>query len=286
MPNTIDASFITQYDTDLHMAYQQYGSKLHDFVRVKNGVKGSTVTFQKYGTGTAVSKTRNGDITPMNPAHTTAIATLTDWYAGEYVDKLDEYKNNIDERKAILMTGAGALGRKCDDLIIAAANTTTNLIDRSTLVFSLDTLMAGIENLLGNEVFDGPEGQVTVVLGLNQWTKLLTLKEFASSDYRRAAGMFGDQKVNGVKQFLGMNFVMSNRLAKAGNPATGTTASTETTDCLIFDKKAIGLGEAKGTETDIDWVGPKAAHWVNSMLSAGACLIDPIGVGKLRLKNI
>lgn len=281
MATSIDQSFITQFDSDLHMAYQQFGSKLHDFVRVKTGVKGASVTFQKYGNGTAVSKTRHGDIAPMNPIHSTAVATLTDWYAGDYVDKLDEYKFNVDERKAILMTGAAALGRKVDDLIITAANTTTNLIDQSANVFTLDSLMAGISNLLGNEVFDGPENQVTVVLGVSQWTKLLTLKEFASSDYRRQAGMFGDQKLSGVKQFLGMNFILSTRLS----PATIATVAGAGTDCLIFDKKAIGLGEAKGTETDIDWVGPKASHFVNSMLSAGVCLIDPIGVGKLRLKN-
>lgn len=281
MATSIDQSFINQYDSDLHMAYQQYGSKLHDFVRVKTGVKGSTLTFQKFGTGTAVSKTRHGDITPMNPVHTTAVATMTDWYAGDYVDKLDEYKNNIDERKAILMTGASALGRRVDDLIIAAANSTTNLIDQSANVFTLDSLMAGISNLLGSEVFDGPENQVSVVLGVSQWTKLLTLREFASSDFRRQSGMFGDQKLNGVKQFLGMNFILSTRLT----PATIATVPNAGTDCLIFDKRAIGLAEGKSTETDIDWVGPKASHWVNSMMSAGAVLIDNVGVGKLRLKN-
>lgn len=280
MPNSIDQAFTKQYDTDVHMAYQQYGSKLREFVRLKTGARGSTLTFQKFGTGVAVSKTRNGDVTPMNPAHTVAAATMEDWYAGDYVDKLDEYKVNVDERKAILMTGASALGRKTDSLIVAAANTTTNLVDQSASVLTLDSLMLGIENLLGAEVFDGPDASVSVVLGIKQWTKLLTLKEFASSDYRRDKGMFGDMKVNGVKQFLGMNFILYNSLNKAGVGATATT------DCLIFDKRAIGLAEAKGTETDIDWVGPKVAHWVNSMMSSGAVLIDSVGVGKLRLKDI
>ena len=101
MSTSIDQAFIEQYDADVHIAYQQYGSKLRDFVRKKPGVSGASVTFQKYGKGNASNKTRHGSVTPMNASHSTAKATLSDWYAGDYVDKLDEYKINIDEKKAI-----------------------------------------------------------------------------------------------------------------------------------------------------------------------------------------
>jgi hypothetical protein len=68
----------------------------------------------------------------MNQTHTAHEATLADFYAGDWVDKLDEAKINIDERDAIATSGAFALGRKVDsqiDTLLAAADTdnvTTN----------------------------------------------------------------------------------------------------------------------------------------------------------------
>lgn len=274
MSTTIDQAFINQYDADLHLAYQQFGSKLRDFVRVKQGVSGQKVYFQKYGKGSASQKTRHGDITPMNATHTNVSVTLEDWYAGDYVDRLDEYKINIDERKAILSTAAGALGRKVDEQLITAAYTTTNIIDQSANLFTLDVLLAGVEALLGNDVFEGPEGMVTVVLKTKQWLALHKIDEFKSADFRKQAGQM-DMAISGVKRFMGMNFVHSNLL----------TTATGVSDCLIFDKRSLGLGEAKGVETDIDWVGPKASHFVNSMMSSGAVLIDINGCGKLKVKD-
>jgi hypothetical protein len=53
----------------------------------------------------------------MNLDHQPVTCTLADYYAGDYVDKLDELKTNIDERGVIAQSGANALGRKSDDLI-------------------------------------------------------------------------------------------------------------------------------------------------------------------------
>jgi len=96
MANTIDQAFITQFESDVHLAYQRMGSKLRNTVRQVNGVTGSTVKFQKIGKGAANTKSRNGDVTGMEVAHTNVTATLTDHYAPEYIDKLDELKTNID----------------------------------------------------------------------------------------------------------------------------------------------------------------------------------------------
>src|SRR3546814_8774167 len=44
---------------------------------------------------------------------------LADYYAGDWVDRLDELKTNIDERMVVANAGAYALGRKTDELVIA-----------------------------------------------------------------------------------------------------------------------------------------------------------------------
>ncbi len=131
MANTIDQAFIKQFETEVHMAYQRMGSKLRNTIRSTN-VTGSTARFQKIGTGAASTKTRNGDVTTMELAHTNVEATMADYYAAEYIDKLDELKININERQAVAQSAAAALGRQTDALIVAAMDAGANAtqIDR------------------------------------------------------------------------------------------------------------------------------------------------------------
>ena len=65
MANTIDTAFIKQFESEVHLAYQRMGSKLMNTVRNVSNVAGSVVRFQKIGTGTASTKSRNGMVTPM-----------------------------------------------------------------------------------------------------------------------------------------------------------------------------------------------------------------------------
>ena len=88
MANTIDTAFIKQFETEVHMAYQRMGSKLRGTVRTAGNVRGSVVRFQKIGVGIANTKSRNGNVTPMELAHTNVEATMADFYAPEYIDKL------------------------------------------------------------------------------------------------------------------------------------------------------------------------------------------------------
>ena len=95
MATSITNSFITQYERDVHDVFQREGSVLKPTVRFKSDVVGSVATFQKIGTGTATTKARHGTITPMNQTHTAISTTLADFYAGDWVDKLDEAKINL-----------------------------------------------------------------------------------------------------------------------------------------------------------------------------------------------
>ena len=67
--STISTSFIEEFESGVHMAYQRMGSKLRNTIRNRNGVKNKT-TFQKIGKGFATTKARHGNVAPMNLAHT------------------------------------------------------------------------------------------------------------------------------------------------------------------------------------------------------------------------
>ena len=116
MASTINNAFITQFEAEVHMAYQRMGSKLKNLVRTVNNVNGSSVKFQKVAKGTANTKARHAEVVAMDLAHSNVSATLTDYYAADYVDKLDELKVNIDERQVIAQSAAYALGRKTDEV--------------------------------------------------------------------------------------------------------------------------------------------------------------------------
>ena len=56
MSTQVSEAFVKQFEADVHLAYQQSGSKLKNTVRYKNNVKGSSTVFQKVGKGSASGK--------------------------------------------------------------------------------------------------------------------------------------------------------------------------------------------------------------------------------------
>lgn len=268
----VSATFVTQYEAEVHVAYQQGGSLLRNTVRVKTGVIGKADVFGKIGKGEATRKGRHDDVDPMDVEHGQVSAQLEDWYAPAYVDKLDELKIRHDERKAMIQTGAYAVGRKVDSLIIGAATTavpSANVVGAGTAVLSLDNCLEAFARLNECEVPD--DGQRYAVVGPRQWNQLLKIDQFAKSSYvgTEYAWMQGRE----AKRWLGIIWMMHNGLGRTGE---GAAAATK---CLMYHKTALGLAEGGGGVTsEINYVAQKVAYLCNNMISAGAVAIDPDGL--------
>ena len=101
MSTSVAQAFVKQFEREVHESYQRMGSKLRNTVRSKNNVQGASTAFQKVGKGTAMVKARHGAVPVMNLDHEPVECLLADYYAGDWVDKLDELKTNIDERQVI-----------------------------------------------------------------------------------------------------------------------------------------------------------------------------------------
>lgn len=270
MANTINTAFITQFETEVHLAYQRMGSKLRNTVRQSNNVNGSTTKFQKIGKGTANTKSRNADVTGMELAHTTATATLTDHYAPEYIDKLDELKINIDERQAVAQSAAYALGRKTDELIVAAMQTGKN----STIINDAADAIAKADLLTAFETFgaaDIPEdGGRYIAMSPKGYADLFLIDEFASSDY------VGEQNLPfaggmTMKEFLGFKIFSSSAISAGEN--------------FCYHSSAIGLAVGSDVQTEVNYVPQKVAHLIVSHMSMGAVVIDSNGVYELEDNN-
>lgn len=264
MANTIDQAFITDYDSDVHAAYQQYGSKLRNCVRLKQLAPGQIARFPTLGKGLATDKARNGDVVPMNPVHSYKEATATDKYAPEYLDSLDEIKTNIDERMLYARAGAGALGREVDYRITTVMNTaTTNTIGINGTGLSKAKLLTAIAMLNAYDVPD--DGDRWGVLGAQQWEEFINITQVSSRDYVNDLNWTrGTQVINwrGIKWFFHSNLPVASTIRQV----------------FLWHRSAIGLAENKQIMTMIDWVPQKAAYLIDSMMSCGAVLIDGQGI--------
>lgn len=283
MSTSIDTAFITSYEAKVHEVFQRKGAYLKDAVRMKTDVVGSTAVFQKIGKGVATTKARHGTITPMNQTHTAPSCTLADFYAGDWVDRLDEAKTNINERDALASGGAMALGRKVDDQITTVLDTTTQTAVTIT-VSSKAAILAGAvtfaESLWDNDVPN--DGMVYAVVTPRLWSQLTLLDQFSREEWVRADGQtfVTGPKIGGGKwkDWMGIKWKMQTGLPGAGTATAKGFGWHMTSVAYATGAHAGNIASNGSVGADITWHGDRAAHFVNHMMSGQACMIDDTGV--------
>lgn len=269
MSLSVDQVFVKQFEADVHLAYQQMGTKLRSTIRSKTGVVGYSTTFQKVGKGIASTKSRHGIVPVMNLDHTPVECVLQDYYAGDWIDALDELKTNVDERRVVAAAGAYALGRKSDELIINAMNNATQYVGDYSTGLTKSLIMAALEKLNSNDVPD--DGRRFAVVGVHQWNELLAMDEFVSADYVGSATPLIDGCES--RKWLGVNWILCNSLP---------LANTDDRDCFIYHASSIGHACGQEVKTDITWHGERASHFISNSMSQGAVLIDPEGIVRIK----
>ena len=272
MSVSVDQVFIKQFEADVHLAYQQMGTKLRATVRSKSGVIGASTTFQKVGRGTASTKSRHGIVPVMNLNHEPVECILQDYYAGDWVDALDELKTNVDERRVVASAGAYALGRKTDELIISELDTATSAVGDYSTGLTKDLILSAVEILNENDVPD--DGRRFAVVGVHQWNELLSMDEFVSADY--VGNDLPLVSGGASKKWLGITWIMHNDLPMD---------TTDQRDCFIYHATSIGHACGQEVKTDISWHGERAAHFISNSMSQGAVMIDDAGIVLLKCKD-
>ncbi len=196
------------------------------------------------------------------------------YYAGDWIDRLDELKVNMDERAVLANAGAYALGRKTDDLIVAALDSGTREAIGTQLGTTDTDPLTKAKVLLAFEMLgnaDVPDdGNRYAVVGWHQWSDLLQIPEFANTQY------IGPDELpwKGIqaKRWLGALWM----------PHSGLTKNGSLRYCYFYHRTAIGHAVGSEIATDISWHGDRAAHFVNSMMSQGSVLVDNTGVVRMR----
>lgn len=267
---TIDVSFVEEFEAGVHLAYQRQGSHLRGTVRTKNGVKNKT-TFQKMGTGAATQKARQGLVPPMNLDHTNVSVTLEDYFAGEWVDDLDQLRINHSEMQVAQASAAFALGRKTDELIVTAMETTSSTADETSNGVTLAWATGLMESFGNNDVPD--DGQRFVVVGWENWSQLLNLSQFASQDYVPASEMPFSRGTMG-KNWLG--FIWS--------PFSGLTTDGSNRTGLAYHMSSVGHAIGADVSSNVQYYNERDSHFILSKMQMQAVLIDARGCFSCDLK--
>jgi predicted RNase H-related nuclease YkuK (DUF458 family) len=267
MSTSISTAFIKQFEAEVHMAYQRMGSKLRNTIRQVNNVKGSQARFQKVGTGSAVSKSRHAQIPTMDITHSTVDVTLADFYAADYVDRLDELKTNIDERQVLSQSAAAALGRKTDQLIIDVldAGSNANNVVHGSAGLTLAKALTVYESFGAADVPD--DGQRYFVVSPAGWADLLQIDQFSRAEYVGEADL---PYAGGLtaKRWLGFMWFTHSGLSKAST----------TRDCHAYHKSAIGVAMGSDIRTEINYIPEKVSNLITSYMSLGVVEIDGNGM--------
>ena len=177
---------------------------------------------------------------------------MADYEWADLIDQQDRVRTLIDPTSSYALAAAYAMGRSMDDEIIAAVSgnafggetgSTTIALPSAQKITESGTAGLTIAKLrTAKETLDAasvdPSLPRTIVVGPRQITDLLGTTEVTSSDFNTVKALANGE----INQFMGFNFIVSNRLAIASSKRT----------CLLFTNDAIKLALGKDVMTRID----------------------------------
>jgi hypothetical protein len=253
-------------------AYQGMGL-LKNSVTLRNNVVGDTYKFRRMGKGLANQKSTSDLVTPMDVGHEFKTATLSNWNAPEYTDIFDAADVNFDEKQELAMTIAGALGRRCDQLVIDAMDGSTPLTTaipqggtNLTMAKVIDAQVAlrdqGVPN---TELFAAIESQ-----GLGG---LLNDEKATNADYQAIKALVSGE----INTLVGFQFVIIETRTEGGLTEAGNIV-----DSWFFQRPAVGLAIGIDMKTEINWIAERTSWLTNGMLKAGSVVRDEGGLVKVQ----
>lgn len=266
MSISIDQAFINQYSAEVKEAYQRMGSLLRGTCRTEPIRDGANMYFPTVGKGSASTKARHAVVAPMNQVHAQVSVTLADYYAGDWVDKFDLLKTNIGERQIVANGGAYALGRKSDDLILAALNKGSADIAHGSAGLTMAKVQSIIQKAGEADIPD--DGQRFAVIAPKAWADLLGLDKFTSRDYVGDDPVLKAAGPTRVRQWMGITWIMHSAIKVSGSTYTN----------FFWHRSAAGHVIAADVQTEVTYHGDRVSWFVNSMMSQAAVKIDSTGI--------
>lgn len=237
MSAQIDTAFVKQFSSNIFHLSQQKGSKLAMACR-QESQQGESKFFERLGSVDAREKTsRHSEVIYDDTPHSRRMVTLRDFYYSDLVDEEDKLRMLISPESPYAQAATFALGRKKDDVIIAAAlgnayggkeGTTAVSLPTSQKVAAFDgstttgvnlnvkTLRKVKQKFDENDV--DPSIKKYMSISASQLQSLLGEDEIASADYNTIKALVqGD-----INTFMSFEFILTQRLAASSSNVTYT----------------------------------------------------------------
>jgi len=230
---------------------------LRDYVRVNTDIAGKYDHFDRIGSTSAQKITSRHSDTPLiSTPHSRRRVSMDDYNWADLIDKADKVRMLADPASDYMKAGVWAMGRKMDDIIIAAMSGNAVSIDEddassNVALPAAQKVAVGSGGLVdmnlgklrsAKKVLDAsdvdPDLPRHIVMKSNQFYDLLEDTEIQSSDYNTVKAL-----VNGdIDTFMGFKFHRSERLA---------VDSSSNTLCLAWIPEGIGLSMGMDVKTEI-----------------------------------
>lgn len=264
----VDKALVQTYHSNIQIKFQQRISRLRPYCRQETQ-NAEFDFYDRIGPTDAVEVTsRHGDTPLIGTPHDRRRVALRDFDWADLIDKKDKLRMLADPTSAYVTNAVSALGRKMDDVIIAAATATayTGKTGSTTVVYPTATndvavnyvesgaaansnLTVGklrrVRTLFGlaeaDEIDETDAPTLVAAVSPYQLQALLRTTEVTSSDYNSVKAL-----VNGaVDTFLGFKFIRTNRILY-------TAANIRRT--LFWERDGMLLATAQEVMVD---VGPR-----------------------------
>lgn len=272
---TISNAFITKWNADLKRDYARTMSYFRGTVRTDGEVIGNTVRFQKLGTISMTTKSRNGEIPVQNPAHSYVDCSISDYYARTVIDKLDLTKMNIEVRGNYLQNAVEAANRKVDELIIGAMDSgATGTEGNYSGAFTRNLVLQINEQLDSNDV--PRDGRRFCAVTPWQWAHLMTVSEFANADY------IGNDRMPWLANGMTMrNWADLNWFVHTGLTGRGTAQ----VKCYAWHMDSVGHGIGEEIQSQMQWNNAMFGWDQATALAMGSTVIDTNGIVQVRVND-
>lgn len=251
MNSQIETWRVQQYAANVYHLAQQKGSKLANLVRNEQFV-GKAEFFDRLGLAIAQDKIgRNGDTPNLDLTHSKRMVTTITREWGTLVDRKDKVQQIHMPENEYSVAAQNALGRKIDDVLLAALNGTAKTgedgsgsavlgnAQKVTSVASSALAYANVQQLRkAKRLMDASqvEGMRYIVHAADYLEALLSQTEVTSHDYNSVKALVSGD----LDTFMGFKFIHCEQV-------NSILAATYDTDDYHFNA-TTGLYDAGGTD--------------------------------------
>ena len=279
MADTQNEIYAQAYGQNIMQLAQQKYSKLINTVYMKPNVRGKTYFQDQIGEWSMDTKGGRNVQTPNNdPNLSRRMGVMLDYHDNRMLDRGDELKSISDPRSAYTIAAARSLGRKIDDVIIAAAVSTTTASGETgsttapttaSLVITTGQLfiqdITRMKLALDNE--DVEQDDRFLVVTPTLLASALNDEKMTSADYANVKALV-DGSIN---TFMGFNWIQSTRIAEQSG-----------LEGLVYQKYALCLAMAAQPLVRTDERSDLSYSWqIYYELNTGAVRLEESRIRKI-----